>query len=331
MRPLPQLGATSGATYNMEKFLDFSGNHTLLVLALLISFFVLLFTEFRRKAGGLVSVEPTDAVGLINNDAMVFDLRNAESFGRGHIVNAKNIPFDEFDAKHDKIKKFKNKSIVTVCDSGTLRGPRPGCRSYPVRKPSAGQKSRSPELRPPSQGSTGLYLDQEISMADKKKDEKKNQKKDEADKRISINKIYLKDFSFESPQAPSVFRSGDWKPQTNLNLRSNHSEVEGTDNLHEVVLTITVDAKDGDTTLFLVEIQQSGLFEISGYDGEELSAIIGSFCPNILFPYARESIAGIIQKGGFPEFVLQPINFDSLYMQSRQQAAQIEAEGTEKH
>ena len=158
-----------------------------------------------------------------------------------------------------------------------------------------------------------------------------DEKKGEVEKRISINKIYLKDFSFESPQAPTVFRSGDWKPQTNLNLRSNHNEVEGADGLHEIVLTITVDAKDGDTTLFLVEIQQSGLFEITGYDGEEFNAIIGSFCPNILFPYARESIAGIIQKGGFPEFVLQPINFDSLYMQSRQQAAQAEAEGTEKH
>jgi preprotein translocase subunit SecB len=97
------------------------------------------------------------------------------------------------------------------------------------------------------------------------------------------------------------------------------------------VLTITVDAKEGDTTLFLVEIQQSGLFEIAGYDKDEFNAIIGSFCPNILFPYARESIAGIIQKGGFPEFVLQPINFDALYMQSRQQAAQQEAEGLEKH
>jgi len=122
-----------------------------------------------------------------------------------------------------------------------------------------------------------------------------DEKKDEIEKRLSINKIYLKDFSFESPQAPTVFRSGDWKPQTNLNLRSNHNEVEDADGLHEVVLTITVDAKDGDTTLFLVEIQQSGLFEITGYDGEEFNAIIGSFCPNILFPYARESIAGIIQ------------------------------------
>jgi preprotein translocase subunit SecB len=152
---------------------------------------------------------------------------------------------------------------------------------------------------------------------------------DEAGKRISITKVYLKDFSFESPQAPGVFRSGEWKPQTNLNLRSAHNEVDG--DLHEVVLTITVDAKDGETSLFLAEIQQSGLFEIAGYDKEEFGAIVGSFCPNILFPYARETIASIIQKGGFPEFVLQPINFDALYMQSRQQAAQQEAEGLEKH
>ena len=151
----------------------------------------------------------------------------------------------------------------------------------------------------------------------------------EAEKRITINKIYLKDFSFESPQSPAVFRSGEWKPQTNLNLRSSHNEVEG--DIHEVVLTITVDAKEGDKTLFLVEIQQAGVFSIGGYDGEELGAIVGSYCPNILFPYAREAIAAIIQKGGFPEFVLQPINFDALYMQSRQQAAQEEAGHTEKH
>jgi len=151
----------------------------------------------------------------------------------------------------------------------------------------------------------------------------------ENEKRISISKVYLKDFSFESPQAPGVFRNNDWKPQTNLNLRSAHNDME--ENIHEVVLTLTVDAKDGDTTLFLVEVQQAGIFEIAGYENEELSAIVGSFCPNILFPYAREAIAGVIQKGGFPEFVLQPINFDALYMQSRQQAAQQEAEGTEKH
>ena len=153
-----------------------------------------------------------------------------------------------------------------------------------------------------------------------------------AEKRLAITKIYLKDFSFESPRSPAIFRQGDWKPQTNLNLRSAHSSVA--DDHHEIVLTITIEAKEDDKTCFLVELQQAGLFEIAGYAGEELEAIVGSFCPNILFPYARESIASIIQKGGFPEFVLQPINFDALYMQSKQQqvaAAAEVAEVADKH
>ena len=153
-----------------------------------------------------------------------------------------------------------------------------------------------------------------------------------AERRLSIGKIYLKDFSFESPQSPEVFRQTDWKPTTDLNLRSSHTALS--DEQHEVVLTITVEAKAEDKTLFLVELQQSGLFEIAGYEGEELGAIIGSFCPNILFPYAREAIASLIQKGGFPEFVLQPINFDALYLQSKQQQAAeatAQAEDAEKH
>lgn len=141
-----------------------------------------------------------------------------------------------------------------------------------------------------------------------------------AENQLAISKIYVKDFSFESPQAPLVFKGADWKPQTNLNLRSSHTKVE--EGVHEVVLTITVEAKEDETTLFLVELQQAGLFEIIGYEGEELATIVGSFCPNILFPYARSNIASTIQKGGFPEFVLQPINFDALYMQSKQQQQQ---------
>ncbi len=153
----------------------------------------------------------------------------------------------------------------------------------------------------------------------------------EEQKHLSISKIYVKDFSFESPKAPDIFRSKEWQPQTDLNLRSSHKAIEGDENLHEVVLTITVDAKEGDSTLFLVEVQQAGLFQINGYSEEEFGAIVGSFCPNILFPYARETIAATVAKGGFPEFVLQPINFDALYMQSRQQAAQQESETSEKH
>lgn len=149
------------------------------------------------------------------------------------------------------------------------------------------------------------------------------------EKRLLIGKIYAKDFSFESPQVPEVFRQSDWKPQTELNIRSSHTAIE--DGHHEIVLTITIEAKADDKTIFLIELQQAGLFEIDGYEGEELSAILGSFCPNILFPYARESIAALIQKGGFPEFIMQPINFDALYLQAKQQQAVAQAEAAEKH
>ncbi len=145
------------------------------------------------------------------------------------------------------------------------------------------------------------------------------QEKQATERKLSVVKIYVKDFSFESPQTPGIFNTPEWSPETNLNLRSTHSPV--TDSLHEVVLTITVDAKikDEDKTIFLVELHQAGLFEISGYSQEEMGALIGSFCPNVLYPFAREAIANTIQRGGFPEFVLQPINFDALYQQSLQQ------------
>lgn len=152
--------------------------------------------------------------------------------------------------------------------------------------------------------------------------------KNAGEKQLSIIKIYIKDFSFESPQSPQVFRADEWAPKTSLNLRSSHTPVDG--DFHEVVLTISVEAKADDKTLFLIELHQAGLFEVSGHEPEEASALFGSFCPNILFPYARESIAAIIQKGGFPEFVLQPINFDALYLQTMQQQ-QDQAEQAEKH
>jgi rhodanese-related sulfurtransferase len=101
----------------MENILEFAGDNTLLVLALTISFFVLVFSELRRKASGLVAITPGAAVTLINNDAAVVDLRNTEAFSRGHIVNAKNIPYDEFDAKMDSLDK--SMPVVAVCDAGT--------------------------------------------------------------------------------------------------------------------------------------------------------------------------------------------------------------------
>jgi len=102
----------------MDKFLEFTSNHVLLVSALMVSFFVLVFSELRRKASGLVNVDASDAVKLINNDAVVLDIRSADAFSRGHIVNAKNIPKDELDAKIDQLQKYKDTPIVAICDAG---------------------------------------------------------------------------------------------------------------------------------------------------------------------------------------------------------------------
>jgi len=103
----------------MDQFLEFTSNHMLLALMLTISFFVLVFSELRRKASGTTTVDPADAVRLINNDGIVLDLRSNEAYSRGHIVNAKSIPFDELDAHKNKINAFKNKPIVAVCEAGT--------------------------------------------------------------------------------------------------------------------------------------------------------------------------------------------------------------------
>jgi len=102
----------------MDTYLEFAGNHPLLVSALVFSFFVLIFTELQRKARGLTNLEPQDAVRLINNDAVVIDLRSPEAFARGHIVNARNVPSEELAANNDKITKYAKKTIVAVCDAG---------------------------------------------------------------------------------------------------------------------------------------------------------------------------------------------------------------------
>jgi len=102
----------------MDKFLEFAGNHTLLVFALMTSFLLVIFTELRRKASGVLAVPPTDAVRLINNDAVVIDLRSTEAFSNGHIVNAKSVPMDELAGRMAKLDKLKNKPVIAVCDAG---------------------------------------------------------------------------------------------------------------------------------------------------------------------------------------------------------------------
>jgi preprotein translocase subunit SecB len=127
---------------------------------------------------------------------------------------------------------------------------------------------------------------------------------------LLVQRIYLKDCSFESPASPGVF-GGEWAPQMQLNIGAGNKPM-GEDH-YEVVLTVTVEAKKDDAVAFLCEVQQAGLFMISGFDEEDLRRILNASCPNVIFPYAREAVCDLVTKGGFPQLLLQPVNFDSLY------------------
>ncbi len=136
-----------------------------------------------------------------------------------------------------------------------------------------------------------------------------------------IQKLYLKDVSFESPQTPALFvKSPGWKPEVSLHLNTDQEVLEN--DLYEVVLTLTVTVKSGEETAYLIELKQGGLFTLKGFDESTLNGMLYSFCPNILFPYAREEISSLVSKGGFPQLLLEPVNFDALYAQHVQAARQ---------
>lgn len=144
---------------------------------------------------------------------------------------------------------------------------------------------------------------------------------DNANQQFNIQKIYNRDISFESPNAPEVFKGEGWNPDIDVQLQT-QSRGLGPD-VFEVVLTVTVTAKlDDDKTAYLAEVQQAGVFSMSGFDNEHLQYMAGSFCPNILFPYARAALSELITLGGFPQMVLNPVNFDALYQQQLQDAQQ---------
>ncbi len=145
-----------------------------------------------------------------------------------------------------------------------------------------------------------------------------------SEKQFSIQKIYTKDMSFETPNTPQIFTE-KWEPTVDFNLGSNVQTLEN--GLYEIALTVTITVKSEDKTAYLVEINQAGIFTLIGFSNEELSPMLGSFCPNILFPYAREAVSDLVAKGGFPQLILAPVNFDALYAQHIQ--AQQQAPGSE--
>ena len=139
---------------------------------------------------------------------------------------------------------------------------------------------------------------------------------------FTLQRIYTKDVSYESPSTPQIFRQ-NWQPNVNIDLNTKSSRFDEEGN-HEVVLTLTVTAKIGEETAFLVEVQQAGIFYVVGIEGEPLRQVLATVGPNILFPYARESIDALVVKGGFPPLMLSPVNFEALYRQAVAQQAQQE-------
>jgi preprotein translocase subunit SecB len=132
---------------------------------------------------------------------------------------------------------------------------------------------------------------------------------------LAIQKIYIKDVSFEAPHSPQVFMQ-EWKPNVDIQL-TNRATSLGND-MHEVVLTITVTVRFADKTIYLVEVQQAGIFTIKGFPAQSLSVVLATVCPNILFPFAREAVSDLVTRGGFPQLLLAPVNFEALYAQELQ-------------
>lgn len=140
-----------------------------------------------------------------------------------------------------------------------------------------------------------------------------------AERQFAVQRIYTKDVSFESPNAPEIFR-GEWKPQHELNLNTKVEKLA--DGAYEVVLSVTATVKVGDKIAFIVEVHQAGIFMLAGFPDQEIGPMVGAYCPSMLFPYAREVVSDLVVKGSFPQLVLQHVNFDALFAQHQKQAAE---------
>ncbi len=130
------------------------------------------------------------------------------------------------------------------------------------------------------------------------------------EQKFEIQKIFLKDASFESPNSPEIFRE-KWQPKTDIHLTAQNAKL--TDELYEVTLNVEVTSTQDEKTAFMVELKQSGVFLIKDFPEDQRNHLLGSYCPHTLFPFAREAVADLVGKGGFPPLLLSPINFDALY------------------
>lgn len=139
---------------------------------------------------------------------------------------------------------------------------------------------------------------------------------DSTEPNLALQGVYLKDCSYEAPQGPRG--DGNWAPQINLDLSTTSDTIQ--DDLREVVLTVTVSAKQNDKTLFLVEVKQAGAFLMQNLSEDDTKRAVASVCPGVLFPYARSMVSQLVSQGGFPQLLLPPVNFDALYLNAQAQS-----------
>ena len=152
--------------------------------------------------------------------------------------------------------------------------------------------------------------------------------KQAATQNLAIQKIYTKDISFESPNSPFGFQD-EWKPEVSVDLNTDGQTLEN--NNFEVILKVTITAKNNDKTAFLVEVQQAGIFQLSGFDDDQQAFILGSYCPGTLFPYARQVVSNLVTDGGYPPIILAPVNFEALYQEHLKQKETNSQEAPQTH
>ena len=152
--------------------------------------------------------------------------------------------------------------------------------------------------------------------------DKKEKKQTLTEAQFAIQKVYIKDISFETPHSPEVFKM-EWKPEVDMHLTNDANQIG--DNLFDVVLSITITVRIDEKTAYLVEIEQAGIFYINNVPEDLIKRMVATVCPNILFPFAREAVSDIVTRGGFPQLLLSPVNFEALYAQQQQQTTVTEA------
>ncbi len=145
---------------------------------------------------------------------------------------------------------------------------------------------------------------------------------------FGLQKIYVKDISFEIPNSPMIFQQ-EWVPTVNMDIANSATKIG--ENLFEALLSVTVTVTSEEKTMYLIEAKQAGIFHIAGIATDAVNKMLATTCPNILFPFVREIVADLVTRGGFPQLLLAPVNFEALYLQKMQQQAEQEGEYNSKH